>query len=144
MQPVSCLLSPVSVPDLKIMQELELKIGWLYPTLMSTYGDRGNVITIQRRCQWRDIPVTIIPLDAQTEAETFYQVDIIVGGGAQDRQQEIVMRDLQGRKAAAMKEQLSAGIPGVFTCGSPQLLRPLLRTSFRSKNRRIRIIRPSK
>jgi len=104
------------------MQEIELKIGWLYPTLMSTYGDRGNVITIQRRCQWRDIPVTIIPLDAQTEAETFYQVDIIVGGGAQDRQQEIVMRDLQGRKAAAMKEQLSAGIPGVFTCGSPQLL----------------------
>ncbi|MFN9675657.1 MAG: cobalamin biosynthesis protein CobQ, partial [Microcystis sp.] len=81
------------------MQELELKIGWLYPTLMSTYGDRGNVITIQRRCQWRDIAVTIIPLDAQTEAETFYQVDIIVGGGAQDRQQEIVMRDLQGRKA---------------------------------------------
>ena len=102
--------------------DIELKIGWLYPTLMSTYGDRGNVITIQRRCQWRDIPVTIIPLDAQTEAETFYQVDIIVGGGAQDRQQEIVMRDLQGKKAAAMKEQLSAGIPGVFTCGSPQLL----------------------
>jgi len=32
------------------------------------------------------------------------------------------MRDLQGRKAAAMKEKLSAGIPGVFTCGSPQLL----------------------
>ncbi|MFN7246468.1 MAG: cobalamin biosynthesis protein CobQ, partial [Microcystis sp.] len=28
------------------MQEIELKIGWLYPTLMSTYGDRGNVITI--------------------------------------------------------------------------------------------------
>ncbi len=122
MQPVFYPLFPNSLIPEKIMQELELKIGWLYPTLMSTYGDRGNVITIQRRCQWRDIPVTIIPLDAQTEAETFYQVDIIVGGGAQDRQQEIVMRDLQGAKAAAMKEQLSAGIPGVFTCGSPQLL----------------------
>jgi lipid II isoglutaminyl synthase (glutamine-hydrolysing) len=104
------------------MQEIELKIGWLYPNLMSTYGDRGNVITLQRRCQWRDIPVKIIALDSQTEAETFYQVDIIVGGGAQDRQQEIVMRDLQGSKAAVMKQQLSAGIPGVFTCGSPQLL----------------------
>jgi CobQ-like glutamine amidotransferase family enzyme len=104
------------------MQDLELKIGWLYPNLMSTYGDRGNVITLQRRCQWREIPVTIISLDARTEAETFSQVDIIVGGGAQDRQQEIVMRDLQGRKAEAMKNQLEAGIPGVFTCGSPQLL----------------------
>ncbi|MEG3440225.1 type 1 glutamine amidotransferase [Pannus brasiliensis CCIBt3594] len=100
----------------------ELTIGWLYPTLMSTYGDRGNVITIQRRCQWRGIPVSIIPLDAATDAETFYQVDIIVGGGAQDRQQEIVMRDLQGRKAEAMRNQLEKGIPGVFTCGSPQLL----------------------
>ncbi|MGB3755291.1 MAG: cobalamin biosynthesis protein CobQ, partial [Rivularia sp. (in: cyanobacteria)] len=25
-------------------QKFELTIGWLYPTLMSTYGDRGNVI----------------------------------------------------------------------------------------------------
>ncbi|MGB5771682.1 MAG: cobalamin biosynthesis protein CobQ, partial [Crocosphaera sp.] len=66
-------------------------IGWLYPNLMSTYGDRGNVICIQRRCQWRDIPVTIIPLDQQTEASRFEEVDVIVGGGAQDRQQEIVM-----------------------------------------------------
>ena len=70
-----------------------LTIGWLYPNLMSTYGDRGNVICIQRRCQWRDIPVTILPLDQQTEPDLFKSVDVIVGGGAQDRQQEIVMRD---------------------------------------------------
>jgi lipid II isoglutaminyl synthase (glutamine-hydrolysing) len=100
----------------------QLTIGWLYPTLMSTYGDRGNVITLQRRCQWRGIPVAIEPLDANTDADRFYGVDIIVGGGAQDRQQEIVMRDLQGRKAEAMRNQLEKGIPGVFTCGSPQLL----------------------
>jgi CobQ-like glutamine amidotransferase family enzyme len=100
----------------------ELTIGWLYPTLMSTYGDRGNAITIQRRCQWRGIPVTIVPLDAAIDAEKFSAVDIIVGGGAQDRQQEIVMRDLQGRKADALRDLLERGIPGVFTCGSPQLL----------------------
>jgi hypothetical protein len=101
---------------------MELKIGWLYPTLMSTYGDRGNVITLQRRCQWREIPVSVVPLEQQTEIEAFEQVDLIVGGGAQDRQQEIVMRDLQGAKAAAIKSRIEAGIPGVFTCGSPQLL----------------------
>lgn len=101
---------------------MELKIGWLYPNLMSTYGDRGNVICLQRRCQWRDIEVSIIPLDLDTEIDKFYQVDIIVGGGAQDRQQEIVMRDLQGAKAKAIKEQIEQGIPCVFTCGSPQLL----------------------
>lgn len=101
---------------------MELSIGWLYPTLMSTYGDRGNVICLQRRCQWRDIGVNIIPLTRETEVEQFDSVDLIVGGGAQDRQQEIVMRDLQGVKAAKIEAKIEAGTPGVFTCGSPQLL----------------------
>ena len=101
---------------------MELSIGWLYPTLMSTYGDRGNVICLQRRCQWRDIKVSIVPLKRETPPEDFKSVDIIVGGGAQDRQQEIVMRDLQGAKAQALQTKLETGTPGVFTCGSPQLL----------------------
>lgn len=101
---------------------MKLSIGWLYPNLMSTYGDRGNVICLERRCQWRSIEVTIIPLDRDTPPETFQQVDIIVGGGAQDRQQEIVMRDLQGEKASALQQALANDTPGVFTCGSPQLL----------------------
>ncbi|BAU63847.1 CobB/CobQ domain protein glutamine amidotransferase [Stanieria sp. NIES-3757] len=101
---------------------MELTIGWLYPNLMSTYGDRGNVICLQRRCQWRGIQAKILPLDRQTDAEQFKQVDIIVGGGAQDRQQEIVMRDLKGKKAEALRAKLETGTPGVFTCGSPQLL----------------------
>ncbi len=101
---------------------MELKIGWLYPTLMSTYGDRGNVICLQRRAQWRNFEVEIVPLDQQTDASAFRHVDIIAGGGAQDRQQEIVMRDLQGAKAESLKHKLEEGTPGVFTCGSPQLL----------------------
>ncbi len=101
---------------------MKIAIGWLYPTLMSTYGDRGNVICLQRRCQWRGIEVEIVPLRKSTEIAEFNRVDIIVGGGAQDRQQEIVMRDLQGAKAQALKEKLDQGTPGVFTCGSPQLL----------------------
>lgn len=101
---------------------IDLRIGWLYPKLMSTYGDRGNVICLQRRCQWRGLEVSILPLDQQADPDLFAQFDVIVGGGAQDRQQEIVMRDLQGEKADIMKEKLSSGIPGVFTCGSPQLL----------------------
>jgi CobQ-like glutamine amidotransferase family enzyme len=101
---------------------MELRIGWLYPTLMSTYGDRGNVICLQQRASWRGIEVSLIRLDRDCDATTFERIDIIVGGGAQDRQQEIVMRDLQGAKAQAMREAIAAGTPGVFTCGSPQLL----------------------
>ena len=101
---------------------MKIVIGWLYPTLMSTYGDRGNVICLQRRCQWRDIEVEIVPLTRETTAAEFDCIDLVVGGGAQDRQQEIVMRDLKGDKAKALKNKLDNGTPGVFTCGSPQLL----------------------
>lgn len=101
---------------------MEIIIGWLYPKLMSTYGDRGNVITLQRRSQWRGYDVTVLPLDQNSTPQDIKSVDVIVGGGAQDRQQEIVMRDLQGAKAEAIKDKIEQGTPGVFTCGSPQLL----------------------
>ncbi|HEY9673775.1 MAG TPA: type 1 glutamine amidotransferase [Waterburya sp.] len=101
---------------------MELTIGWLYPTLMSTYGDRGNVICLKQRARWRGINVQVLPLDQQTPADQMQHVDIFMGGGAQDRQQEIVMRDLRGIKAETLRERLEAGIPGVFTCGAPQLL----------------------
>ncbi|AFZ32148.1 CobB/CobQ domain protein glutamine amidotransferase [Gloeocapsa sp. PCC 7428] len=104
------------------LEQTELTIGWLYPTLMSTYGDRGNVICLQKRCEWRGYTVKILPLDQNATAADFQSVDIIVGGGAQDRQQEIVMRDLRGTKAAALRERIDNGTPGVFTCGAPQLL----------------------
>ncbi len=101
---------------------MELTIGWLYPTLMSTYGDRGNVICLKRRCEWRGYTVTVMPLDQNATAVDLRQVDLLVGGGAQDRQQEIVMRDLRGAKAEALREKIDHGTPGVFTCGAPQLL----------------------
>jgi len=101
---------------------MELTIGWLYPTLMSTYGDRGNVICLQQRAEWRGIHVNVVSLDQQASVDAMQDIDIIMGGGAQDRQQEIVMRDLQGIKAERLREKIEAGTPGVFTCGAPQLL----------------------
>ncbi|WP_030006833.1 type 1 glutamine amidotransferase [Picosynechococcus sp. NKBG042902] len=101
---------------------MHLKLGWLYPTLMGTYGDRGNVICLEKRAQWRQITVDVIPLDKEAPLNAWEEVDLIVGGGAQDRQQEIVMRDLQGAKAEQLKALIADQVPGVFTCGSPQLL----------------------
>lgn len=101
---------------------MELTLGWLYPTLMSTYGDRGNVICLKQRSRWRGIDVNVMRLDLDATVNDFQNIDIFVGGGAQDRQQEIVMRDLKGDKAQVLQEKIEAGTAGVFTCGSPQLL----------------------
>jgi len=71
-----------------------LVIGWLYPELMSTYGDRGNIIVLQKRCEWRGIKVEIKLLDLEFKINELKMCDLIFMGGAQDQQQKIVAYDL--------------------------------------------------
>ena len=99
-----------------------LTIGWLYPELMSTYGDRGNIIVLTKRCEWRDIDIKILPISPEMAIEDINTVDLIFGGGAQDRQQAIVMKDLKGKKGSLIKEKIEQNIPALFVCGSPQLM----------------------
>lgn len=103
-------------------KKLELKIGWLYPELMSTYGDRGNIIVLQKRCQWRNIQADIINIDFKALNSDIEKCNLVFGGGAQDRQQEILNDDLRLNKGPILKELIDRGIPGLFVCGSPQLL----------------------
>lgn len=100
----------------------QLTIGWLYPDLMSTYGDRGNILVLQKRCEWRDIEVKIVLVDQTTNDQSLKAIDLIFGGGAQDRAQEIVMRDLRKNKGKSIKELIENGIPALFVCGAPQLM----------------------
>lgn len=97
-----------------------LTIGWLYPELMSTYGDRGNAIVLQKRCEWRGINIEIINIDQKTSDEKLKSVDLIFGGGAQDREQKIVIEDLH-KKGQLLKDLIENGIPALFVCGAPQL-----------------------
>lgn len=101
---------------------LKVRIGWLYPELMSTYGDRGNIIVLQKRCEWRGIDAQVSPIDLDTKVKQIQNVDLIFGGGAQDRQQEIVMRDLKGAKGETIKKMIEKDVPALFVCGSPQLM----------------------
>lgn len=103
-------------------QNYSLTIGWLYPDLMSTYGDRGNIICLQKRCEWRGIKTEIVNIDQNTISERLKTIDLIFGGGAQDTQQEIVMRDLRGKKAEVLKEMIENDTPALFVCGAPQLM----------------------
>lgn len=100
----------------------DLNIGWLYPELMSTYGDRGNIIVFTKRCQWRKLGVKIVPIDFKTTEKEIESCDLIFGGGAQDRQQGIVIDDLRLKKGPVLKRLFDNNIPGLFVCGSPQLL----------------------
>lgn len=99
----------------------KLIIGWLYPELMSTYGDRGNIIVLTKRCEWRGIKVEIKKLDVGFDHKQLAICDMLFMGGAQDRQQTIVAKDLR-LKIKDLREMIEDGIPGLYICGAYQFL----------------------
>lgn len=98
-----------------------LTIGWLYPDLMSIYGDRGNIIALTRRCIWRDIEVKVKPITVDTSLSELRTSDMLFMGGAQDRQQTIVAKDLQ-KKKKVLSQMIEDNVPGLYICGGFQFL----------------------
>lgn len=105
-----------------INHQYSLTIGWLYPQLMSTYGDRGNIIVLSKRCEWRKINARVLELNVGFDAKLLKDIDILFMGGAQDTQQEIVSKDLTSRKIEALKRKIEDGTPGLYICGAYQFL----------------------
>ncbi len=99
-----------------------IRIGWLYPDLMSTYGDRGNVIVLQKRCEWRGIDVEVVPVTLETQITKLQCCDLIFMGGAQDRQQKLVGVDFLKNKGPVVKEMVEKGIPALFVCAAYQFV----------------------
>jgi CobQ-like glutamine amidotransferase family enzyme len=98
-----------------------LTIGWLYPELMNIYGDRGNVIVLQKRCEWRGIQTKVLELNVGFSEDELEKCDIFLMGGAQDKQQEAVAKDLFN-KSVTLKSLIEKGIPGIYVCGAYQML----------------------
>nr|MBI5455586.1 glutamine amidotransferase [Candidatus Levybacteria bacterium] len=98
-----------------------LTIGWLYPTLMNVYGDIGNVKVLQKICEWRGIETKIINLNVGFDYKLLTTCNLLLMGGAQDRQQEIVAKDLFSKKEN-LKHLIENGIPGLYVCGAYQFL----------------------
>ncbi|MBI4079586.1 MAG: cobalamin biosynthesis protein CobQ, partial [Candidatus Levybacteria bacterium] len=101
--------------------DYQLTIGWLYPELMSTYGDRGNIIVLQKRCEWRGIKVEVKKLEIGYSAKELNACDLLFMGGAQDKQQKIVSEDLR-KKADILSAMIEDGTPGLYICGAYQFL----------------------
>jgi len=98
-----------------------LRLIHLYPDLMSVYGDRGNVLTLVRRAEWRGIEVQLIELSVGDRLEPD-EADLIFFGGGQDREQEVVSPDFLRQKAAAVRQAVDEGAALLSVCGGYQLL----------------------
>lgn len=99
----------------------ELTICHLYPDLMNLYGDRGNIIALSKRCQWRDIEVKVVPISLKEPFE-YEDYDIIFMGGGQDYEQTIIQDDLMNGKRQSIIEAVEADKVFLGICGGLQLL----------------------
>lgn len=105
----------------------EIKICHLYPDLLNLYGDRGNIIALTKRCEWRGIQVKYVPLSLNDGFDPG-EYDIIFIGGGQDYEQSIIQDDLKLGKKDAVKEAVEAGKVFLAICGGYQLLGKYYRT----------------
>lgn len=100
---------------------MDLRIAFLYPELMNIYGDRGNILTLSRRAQWRGIDVSVDKVSVGDTIDPDYY-DFYFFGGGQDKQQITVSKDIQGQKKAALKEAVERGAVILSICGGYQML----------------------
>ncbi|MGZ6142731.1 MAG: type 1 glutamine amidotransferase [Myxococcales bacterium] len=100
---------------------MNFTVGWLYPDLMNIYGDRGNILTLLKRAEWRGFDARVIELGRGSHKE-MEQVDVFFFGGGQDREQALVYEDLLEFKHEPLQRAVGDGALVLAVCGGYQLL----------------------
>jgi CobQ-like glutamine amidotransferase family enzyme len=83
-----------------------LRLVWVYPDLLSTYGDQGNALVVERRARQRGLDVSRV--DVRSDQPIPTSGDIYLIGGGEDRPQRLAAERLRrdgGLSRAASKEQ---------------------------------------
>jgi CobQ-like glutamine amidotransferase family enzyme len=100
---------------------MELRVLSLYPQQMNIYADRGNILFLQRRCEWRGIAFSHAGA-GPGEAVDPAAHDLFYIGGGQDRDQRMVATDMVASKREALAAAVGDGAALLAVCGGYQLL----------------------
>jgi lipid II isoglutaminyl synthase (glutamine-hydrolysing) len=100
---------------------LELRLLALYPEQMNIYADRGNIIFLRRRCEWRGIGFRYAAAGPGAQFDPA-EHDLIYIGGGQDRDQILVAEDMLRTKREAIASAVEDGAALLAVCGGYQLL----------------------
>jgi CobQ-like glutamine amidotransferase family enzyme len=95
---------------------------------MNTYGDRGNVLTLVRRAEWRGITLRVEGMGLGDRLDPRAH-DLYFFGGGQDREQGLVAADLAATKGDPLRDAVEEGAVVLAICGGYQLLGREFRTS---------------
>ena len=95
-----------------------LRVISLYEDVLNIYSDRGNRLAVQARAAELgvDVDVDLISIGDQLPAD----VDLVLIGGGQDREQEIVAADLLA-KGETLRNWAATNVAMLAVCGGFQL-----------------------
>ncbi|MDJ1136318.1 type 1 glutamine amidotransferase, partial [Streptomyces iconiensis] len=74
------------------MSDAQLRLVWIYPDLLSTYGDQGNALVVERRARQRGLEVQRV--DVRSDQPIPTSGDIYLIGGGEDRPQRLAAERL--------------------------------------------------
>lgn len=100
---------------------MELRLLALYPDQMNIYADRGNIVFLQHRCEWRGIEFAYAAA-GRGESVDPNAHDLLYMGGGQDRDQQAVAADMVRTKRDALEAAIGDGVAMLAVCGGYQLL----------------------
>ena len=100
---------------------MKLKICHLYPETLNLYGDRGNVLCMKKRLEWRGIDCEVDTLSIG-ETKDLEGYDLFFMGGGQDFEQEVLLRDLDGQNGREIHRAIHNGKTFLCICGGYQIL----------------------
>jgi CobQ-like glutamine amidotransferase family enzyme len=100
---------------------MELRLLALYPEQMNIYADRGNMIFLRQRCEWRGISFSYAAAGPGDRLDPAAH-DLIYIGGGQDRDQRVVAVDLVDSKRQDLTSAVDDGAVLLAVCGGYQLL----------------------
>jgi lipid II isoglutaminyl synthase (glutamine-hydrolysing) len=100
---------------------MELRLLALYPDQMNIYADRGNILFLQRRCEWRGIGFSYAAAGPGERVDPGTH-DFLYLGGGQDRDQRAVAADMVASKREALASAVGDGVVLLAVCGGYQLL----------------------
>jgi CobQ-like glutamine amidotransferase family enzyme len=95
-----------------------LRLVWIYPDLLSTYGDRGNVLVLERRARLRGLPVEIIEVNSDQRVPRDGHIYLM--GGGEDLPQTLAARRLNAD--GGVHEAVSRGAVLFAVCAGYQML----------------------
>lgn len=98
--------------------ESTLRVVWVYPDLLSTYGDRGNLLIIAHRAAARGFAVE--PVEIRSNQKLPEHADIYLIGGGEDGPQALAAQRL--RADGALHRAVDEGSVIFAICAGYQLL----------------------